>query len=146
MTAKIFETEFLRKEFEELYQKTIPSLNECGNCGILKCHHCFNFNMNCSSCRLWRCKNCQMFKNSKWLFFGKCTIEQQNYIVNFLHDFSQISDYSFDFFSDLKPTISKVKENNEVFLCHMNNNNKYKNKSSDKIYYFIKKRKYYWKK
>ena len=116
MTAKIFDKEILKKQFEELYQKIIPSLNECGNCDILKCYHCFSFNLNCSSCRLWRCKNCQMFKNSKWLLFQKCTIEQWNYIVNFLHDFFQISDYSFDFFSDLKPLISKVKENNEVFF------------------------------
>ena len=148
MSAKIFETEFLRrKEFEGLYQKIIPSLNQCGNCGILKNLNGFIFNLNCMSCRLWRCKNCQMFKNSKWLLFEKFTIKQWNYIANFLHDFFQISDYSFDFFSHLKPIDSKVKENNEVFLCQMNNNNKkYKNKSSNKIYYFINKRKYYFKK
>ena len=96
-----------------------------------------------------------MFKNSKRLLFEKCTIEQWNYIVNFLHDFFHISGYSFDFFSDLKPIISKVKESNEVFLCQMNNNNnnnnnnndnKYKNKNSEKIFYFINKRKYFWKK
>ena len=118
MTAKIFDTELLKKEFEEHYQKIIPSLNEWGNCDILKCYHCFSFNLNCSSCRLCRCKNCQMFKNSKWLLFEKCVIEQWNYIVNFLHDFFQISDYSFDFFffSDLKPLISKVKENNGFFF------------------------------
>ena len=95
-----------------------------------------------------------MFKNSKRLLFEKCTIEQWNYIVNFLHDFFHISGYSFDFFSDLKPIISKVKESNEVFLCQMNNNNnnnndndnKYKNKNSEKFFYFINKRKYFWKK
>ena len=84
--------------------------SQSGNCGILKCHHCFQFNMNCTSCRLWRCNNCQMLKNSKWLLFQKTTIEQWNYIVNFLHDIFQISDYSFDFISDLTPIVPQVKK------------------------------------
>ena len=86
-----------------------------------------------------------MFKNSKQTLFQKTTIEQWNYIFNFLHDFFQISDYCFDFFLDLTPSILQVKENNEVFLYQMNNSTKnYKHKSSDKIYYFINKRKYYF--
>ena len=51
-----------------------------------------------------------MLKNSKWLLFQKTTIEQWNYIVNFLHDIFQISDYSFDFISDLTPIVPQVKK------------------------------------
>lgn len=114
--ATVFKNKILKKEFEELHQKIIPFLNECGNCNILKCHRCLTFNLNCKSCRLWRCKNCRLFRNSKWLLFEKCNAQKWNYVINFLHDFFRLSDYTFDFFSDLKPLILKVKDRNEVFI------------------------------
>lgn len=74
--AQIFKSEFLKKEFIELYQEIIPNLNKCNSCGILKCRNCFLFQYNSNMCRIMRCKNCQLFKNSKDLLFEKCTIEQ----------------------------------------------------------------------
>ena len=74
--AKIFKTKILENEFNELIYKIIPSLNECGNCGIFKCCDCFKFSINCDRCRLWKCKNCEMFKIAKDHLFEKCSNQQ----------------------------------------------------------------------
>ena len=96
--AKIFKTKELENEFNELIYKIIPSLIECGSCGILKCTDCFRFSINCGRCRLWKCKNCEMFKITKDLLFEKCSNQQWRYIVNFVHDLFKLSNYYFDFF------------------------------------------------
>ena len=64
------------------------------------------------------------------MLFKKCSNQQWNYIVNFLHDLFNISDYSFMQYSDLKPISKLVKKKNSVFLCQkeaddylVNNNN-----------------------
>ena len=113
--AKIFKTKELENEFNQFIYKIIPSLNECGNCGILKCCDCFKFSINCGRCRLWKCKNCEMFKITKDLLFEKCSNQQWKYIVNFVHDLFKLSNYSFDFFSDLQLISEKVKEKNTFF-------------------------------
>ena len=128
--VKIFETDIIEQEFKELYQTIIPLLNECNNCNILKCRYCVIFRYECTNCRISRCKSCQLFKNSKDILFKKCSNQQWNYIVNFLHDLFNISDYSFMQYSDLKPISKLVKKKNSVFLCQkeaddylVNNNN-----------------------
>ena len=113
--AKIFKTKELENEFNQFIYKIIPSLNECGNCGILKCCDCFKFSINCGRCRLWKCKNCEMFKITKDLLFEKCSNQQWKYIVNFVHDLFKLSNYSFDFFSDLQLISEKVKEKKTFF-------------------------------
>lgn len=37
MTAEIFKSSYMKKEFEYFYQVLIPNLNTCGNCGVVKC-------------------------------------------------------------------------------------------------------------
>lgn len=87
------------KEFEELYQNIIPSLNECGNCNVVPCQYCFFMNLKtCSNCRRIECYNCKMFRKSKWRLFEKCSAKQWNYVINFLHDSFRISGVIIDFF------------------------------------------------
>ena len=72
--AIIFKTSSLRKEFEELCQKIIPELNDCNNCGILKCVFCSKFTVSCSICRKDRCKNCVLFQNTV-IYYSKNVVK-----------------------------------------------------------------------
>ena len=141
--SQIFQTKFLEQEFKEFYQVIIPNLNQCNSCGILNCRYCFLFQYNCNMCRIMRCKNCQLFKNTKDLMFEKCSINQWNYVVNFIHDLFDVSIYFVLRYNDLKPISQEVRDKNCVFLCkkdandYLDNNN---NNSSKKIQYFIKKK------
>ena len=58
-----------------------------------------------------------MFKISKDILFKKCSNKQLRYVVNFIRDLFKISDFSFNFFTDLQPICEKVKDENTVFLC-----------------------------
>lgn len=107
--AIIFKTSSLRKEFEELCQKIIPKLNDCNNCGILKCVFCSKFTVSCSICRKDRCKNCVLFQNTVDLLFEKCSKEQWDYVCNFLYDLFRVSWLTAYCFKDLKPINSSVK-------------------------------------
>ena len=96
-------------------------------------------------CRSVRCKNCQLFKNSRDLLFEKCTV---HYIVNFVHDLFHVSSYSVLRYSDLKPISHEVKGKN-CFLLSLNNNNYYYYYYYYyyKIKYIVNNRKrYFWKK
>ena len=66
----------MKKEFEEFYRVLLPNLNECGNCGIIKCFYCTKFNVSCSLCRNERCKNCTKYNNAIEFFCEHCTEAQ----------------------------------------------------------------------
>ena len=63
-----------------------------------------------------RCKNCQIFKNSKDLLFEKCPKEQWDYIVDFIYDLFNISIYSIKSSPDLKSINEKVKDKIAFFF------------------------------
>ena len=92
--SQIFDSEIIKKEFEEFYQVIIPNLNNCNGYGILKCSKCFVFQYDCVMCCIFRCKNCQLFKTSRDILFQKTSIEQYNYIVNFVRDLYHVSEHS----------------------------------------------------
>ena len=85
--AVIFQSFFMKTEFEELYKVLIPNLNECGNCGITKCCIYKKFDASCILCRHDRCKACVKFINSTELLYERSTKEQWDYICNFIHIF-----------------------------------------------------------
>ena len=97
-------------EFKELVNEIILSLNECVNCNIFECKCCYNFTVNCSSCRKLKCKNCEKYKRTKEILFQNYSNKSLDGIVNFLIDLFKISDYSIDFFNDLKPINDEVKK------------------------------------
>ena len=84
--AKIFHSYFMQREFEQLYRVLLPSLNECGACGITKCYVCKKFDVSCSPCLFRRCVECVKFFNTLNFFFKNSSRDQWNYICNFLHN------------------------------------------------------------
>ena len=84
--AKIFHSYFMQREFEQLYRVLLPSLNECGACGITKCYVCKKFDVSCSPCLFRRCVDCVNFFNTLNFFFKNSSRDQWNYICNFLHN------------------------------------------------------------
>ena len=96
---EFFNTKDMKKEFDGLIYVIIPSLNECGNCGVEKCVHCRKFVVTCNMCRCCRCRNCAAFKNLKKILMEKCNKQTQEYFANFLNDFFKISDVTANFFN-----------------------------------------------
>lgn len=135
--AQIFESEFLKKTFEEFYQIVIPNLNNCKSCGILKCRYCFIFRYDCCMCHILRCKNYQLFKTTRDLLFVKCSIDQWRYVVNFIRDLFNISDYSFLRYKDLTPILKEVKDKNKFFLCKQDAENYLKDRIDEKFKRFF---------
>ena len=90
--AQIFQSFFMKKEFEDLYRVLIPNLNKCGNCGSTKCFQCKVFNYPCVECQHFRCKNCIKFIHSVKSFYENAKDEEWDYIFNFLHDIFRVSD------------------------------------------------------
>lgn len=143
-----FKSSDMEKEFKELIEKIIPSLNKCNNCNIEKCRFCLKFSSNCSACRLGKCKNCEMYKRTKEILMRNCCDEAWEYIANFLTDFFKISDSTTEFFN--LPLINKiVKEKNNIFLTekeltkHIEYVKRYNKFDHKKIYYFVRGRKYW---
>ena len=81
----------MKKEFNDLIHVVIPSLNECGNCGVEKCVYCHKFSYNCNMCCSAKCKNCFMFKSSKEFLMKNSDKQGQEYLANFLNDFFKVS-------------------------------------------------------
>ena len=143
MTAKIVQSSVFKNEFDHFYQILIPSLNSCGNCGVLKCFYCSKFTVSCSLCRNERCKNCFQFKNATDFFYEHCSKEQWNYICNFLHDLFDASWISRWYFKDItRPITSSIK--NSCFLISSNcvKNSVKKNCNKRTIYYMKGNRTY----
>ena len=62
--AKIFKTKELENEFNQFIYKIIPSLNECGNCGILNAVTVLNFqsivvDVDCGNVKIVKCLKLQ---------------------------------------------------------------------------------------
>ena len=138
--AKIFESKEIEREFKELIYELIPALNECERCEILKYKYCYKFSSRCSLCRKARCTNCYWYNNSIKILVENCSNKSFVYIVNILCDLYNISNYSFDFFDDLKPIKEKIKEKNVIFfkknLCRKHYI-KYENYSNNKVLYLF---------
>ena len=144
MRVSIFQSKEMEIEFKELVNEIIPSLNECVNCNIFECKCCYNFTVNCSSYRKLKCKNCEKYKRTKEILFQNYSNKSLDCIVNFLIDLFKISDYSIDFFNDLKPINDEVKRKKDFFLIE-NDAKKHIFKeqySNGKIIYYFKGRKY----
>ena len=103
--AKIFNSYFVQKEFEQLYRVLLPSLNECGACGIVKCYLCKKFNVTCSPCKFKRCILCVKFFNTLSFFCKNSSREQWNYVCNFLHDLFRLHYRTKEFFKDVSVPI-----------------------------------------
>ena len=106
---ELFKTKFLKKEYEELVQKTLPKIVECNYCNhnCLKNH--YHYEVMCSKCRSDRCKNCQMFNQQMYALIQAANEQTRKFIYNFVSDFFSISKESLKFFYN----VEKTNETNE---------------------------------
>ena len=144
---EFFNTKDTKKKFDDLIHVIIPSLNECGNCGVEKCVYCTKFVVICNMCRSSRCSKCAAFKNAKKILMEKCNKQTQEYLANFLNDFFRISDITANFFN-LQIMDESIKEKNSIFLDekelkkHSNFLKNYvNNNNNNKVNYIFKGRK-----
>ena len=92
MTDPIFKNRAeLKKEYYFMIKEVLPSLNDCGYCGKIKCIYSKKFSVNCSSC-INKCKNCFQFNKSKDILINCDDDQISNYIKNFLIDYFNASD------------------------------------------------------
>ena len=112
---EVFTSPEMKREFQELVEKIVPSLNDCGNYNVFKCASCLKFSADCQSCRLWKCKNCTSFQTSKEILMNNCNNYSREYVANFLTDYFKISDITAEFFN-LSISSETVKEKNNIFL------------------------------
>ena len=104
--AQIFQSFFMKKEFEDLYRVLIPNLNKCGNCGFTKCFRCTKFDDSCGHCRQYRCTECVKFINAIEFFYECSNQEEWNYICNFLHDLFRVNSVTRMNFRDISEPIN----------------------------------------
>ena len=113
--AQIFQSFFMKKEFEDLYKLLIPNLNKCGNCRSTKCFWCNVFDYFCVECQHFRCKDCVKFINSIKFFYENAKDEEWNCICNFLHDLFWVDDITRSNFTDIRNPI-KFPTNKIAFI------------------------------
>ena len=102
--VEIFNCSILKLQFELLYKELIPNLNICGNCGIRRCAECNRFNNFCHLCKMARCEHCFRFLNCVEYLYNRTTLDEWNYICNFIHNFLKVSFVSMNSFEDLGKT------------------------------------------
>ena len=89
---EVFKSEPFKKEFKELLEVILPSLNACGNCSIFCCKYPIKFSMECSFCRESRCKNCTSFERSKEVLLNTGDKISKKYVANFIVDYLNLND------------------------------------------------------
>ena len=87
-----FSSVVLKKEFDELVSKVIPSLADCGKCEKFCCSYCRKFSVACTWCRNERCKNCYKFANLLNILLENGSEASRQYTANFVDDFFSVSD------------------------------------------------------
>ena len=95
---EIFKSDILKKEFKDLVENILPSLNECANCRIFCYQYCSKFSINCAFCRKARCKNCMVYEQSKELLLNTGGEISKGYVANFLVDYLNMTKTSAKFF------------------------------------------------
>ena len=88
---ELFKTEYLKKEFKEFTEKLLPAVFECGYCNKLVCHSHERFDIECVHCRKIKCNNCFKFNISKDILLDKADEQINDYLINFICDFLNLS-------------------------------------------------------
>ena len=140
--AKIFNSYFMQKEFEQLYRVLLPSLNECGACGIVKCYLCKKFDVTCSPCKFRRCAPCVKFFNTLNFFYKNSSREQWNYVCNFLHDLFRLHYRTKEFFKDVSVPIRSSIRHSCFIVSSDEKKTIMTSDKKKKIFYMLGNRKY----
>ena len=78
----------MKKEFKEFTEKLLPAVFECGYCNKLA-HE--KFDIECVHCRKIKCNNCFKFNISKDILLDKADEQINDYLINFICDFLNLS-------------------------------------------------------
>ena len=99
---ELFKTKELKNEFEEM-KKLLPLILVCNYCQKESCIYHSKFIISCTLCRNARCKNCVTFNISKSILLKSSSEETKTYLENFICDFLNITNESFQhFFPEIK--------------------------------------------
>ena len=139
--AKMFSSYFMQAEFQYLYRVLLPSLNQCGACGVTKCFFCAKFDICCASYNIRRCIACVKFHNTLNFFLKNSTKDQCNYI--FLHDIFRLHSKTREHFKDVSTPI-RPSVRNTCFI--ISNDSKIDNRimndrKKNSMYYIVGHRK-----
>ena len=110
LEMELFKTEFLKKEYKEFVEKTLPKIVECNYCNFKCCRNHYHFEVMCLNCRTERCANCQTFNRQMDTLMQAGTEQTKKIIYNFVRDFFCLSNVSLKFFYNVK----KTNENDEM--------------------------------
>ena len=94
---ELFKSKELKNEFEEM-KKLLPTVIECNYCQKETCIYHSKFIISCTLCRNAKCKNCFKFNITKNVLLKNSSEEAKIYIEDFICDFCNISNESFQYF------------------------------------------------
>ena len=91
---ELFKSEILKKEFKEFSNKLIVDILECNYCNKNSCKYHSKFVVSCLLCRNAICKKCKAFNTSKYILLKSAQPETVDYLINYICDFLNLSEYS----------------------------------------------------
>ena len=94
---ELFKTKELKNEFEEM-KKLLRTVIECNYCEKKTCIYHSKLIISCTLCRNAKCKNCFSFNITKNVLLKNSSKEGKIYIENFICDFFNMSNESFQYF------------------------------------------------
>ena len=86
-----FETDILKKEFQDVIENALPKVLECGLCKKYSCKWHKLFLVSCNQCREARCLSCVTFKSSVEILIKTLDSDGKTYVQKFITDFFKIS-------------------------------------------------------
>ena len=107
----------LKREYRIMVKTILPSLNDCGYCGKIKCICSSKFRLDSSSC-LSKCQNCFEFNKSKDILINCGDDQISNYVKNFLIDYFNASDLT-NYFLNMNITNEIKKQTQLILLKYM---------------------------
>ena len=94
---ELFKSKELKNGFEEM-KKLLPTVIDCNYCQKETCIYHSKFIISCTLCRNAKCKNCFKFNITKNVLLKHSSEEAKIYIEDFICDFFNISNESFQYF------------------------------------------------
>ena len=146
LDMELFQTDILKKEYNEFVKKTLPETLECNYCNKDCCKNHYHFEVNCHNCRAERCLQCKIFNNQMDCLMKAANNKARSYIYNFVLDFFNLSSETLERFYNIKTKREKTENINEiVWKLKAQHGTKYKATTlakTMKFTYTIRKRRY----
>ena len=111
---ELFQTDILKKEYNEFIRKTFPDTLECNYCNIDCCKNYYQFEVQCHNCGTERCLKCKIFNNQMDCLMKAANDKTKCYIYNFVLDFFNLSSETLEYFYNIKIKRDKTENINEI--------------------------------